>query len=98
MIGDLFTVNLDNVIRAAMAEVMKDLTPNDAVEVTARLHENGTDALILVTGTSGDAREIVVTESTIIDCLNEEDLRTAAQALVNQLAAEVRRFVNDALG
>ena len=98
MIGELFTINRDNVVRAAIAEVTKDLMPSDPVEVTALPHENNVDALILVTGSDGDAFEIVVRESTIADCLQDEDIRAAAQGLVDQLAAEIRQLVDEVLG
>lgn len=100
MIGELFTINLDNVIRAAMADVMKELKWDAPVEITARRHDNGTDALILVTGTDSDsdALEIVVRESTIAECLQGEEIRDAAQDLVDQLAAEIRQFVDEVLG
>lgn len=98
MIGELFTINRDNIVRAAIAEVTKDLTSDAQVEVTARLYENGIDALILVTGTDGDAYEIVVKESTISDCLQDDDSRAVAQDLVDQLAAEIRRAIDEVLG
>lgn len=100
MIGELFTINLDNVVRAAMADVMKDVKSDAPVEITARRHDNGADALILITGTStdSDAYEIVVVESTIAECLQDEDIRDAAQDLVDQLAAEIRRSVDEVLG
>lgn len=98
MIGELFTINRDNIVRAAMAEVTKDLTPSDPVEVAALPHENNVDALILVTGSDGDAFEIVVRESTIADCRPDEDVRAAAQDLVDQLAAEIRQLVDEVLG
>ena len=98
MIGPLFTINRDNIVRTAIAEVTKDLTSDAPVEVTARPHENGIDALILVSGTEGDAYEIVVRESTIVDCLQNEDSRAVAQDLVQQLAAEIRHFVDEVLG
>ncbi len=98
MIGPLFTINRNNIVRAAIAEVTKDLTSDTSVEVTARPHENGIDALILVNGTEGGAYEIVVRESTIADCLQDENSRAVAQDLVNQLAAEIRQFVDTVLG
>lgn len=98
MIGELFTINRDNIVRAAIAEVTKDLKWDAPVEVTARSHENGVDALILVTGRGSDAFEIVVRESTIADCLQAEDITAAAQDLVDQLAAEIRHFVDKVLG
>lgn len=98
MIGELFTINRDNIVRAAIAEVTKDLTSDAPVEVTARSHENGIDALIVVSGTEGDASEIVVRESTIADCLQDEDSRAAVQQLMQQLAAEIRQFVDEVLG
>lgn len=97
MIGPLFTINRDNIVRAAIAEVAKDLTPEDPVEITARAHENGIDAWILVTSSDGDAYELVVKESTIADCLQDEDRKAVAQDLVDQLAAEIRRFVDEIL-
>lgn len=84
MIGQLFTVNLSNVVRAAMAEVMKDLAPDAPVEIVARQHHNGIDALILVAG-----REIIFRESTIIECLKEDDATAAAQDLVGRLATRI---------
>ena len=100
MIGELFTINLDNVVRAAMADVMKDVKWDAPVAITARPHDTGIDALILVTGTgpASDAYEIVVRESMIADCLRDEDIRVAAQDLVGQLAAEIRGFVDEVLG
>jgi hypothetical protein len=98
MIGPLFTINRDNVVRAAIAEVTKELTSDAPVEVTARSHENGIDALIAVSGTDGEAYEIVIRESTIADCLQGKDSRAVAQQLVNQLAAEIRQFVDEVLG
>lgn len=98
MIGELFTINRDNIVRAAITEVTKDLTPRDPVEVSARPHENGVDALIQVAGSDGDAFEIVVRESTIADCLQDEDIKAAAQDLVDRLAAEIRQLVDEVLG
>ena len=98
MIGELFTINRDNIVRAAIAEVTKELTSEAPVEVTARSHENKIDALIVVAGPDGEAYEIVVRESTIADCLQEEDSRAVAQDLVDQLAAEIRQFVDEVLG
>lgn len=97
MLGPLFTINRDNVVRAAMAEVMKDLTLDDPVELTARPHENGIDALILVTGSDGSSHELIVRESTIAECLRKEDFRVAAQQLVDQLVAEIKLAVDKAL-
>ncbi|MDN3445797.1 hypothetical protein [Microbacterium sp. APC 3901] len=97
MIGELFTINRDNIVRAAIAEVTKDLASDAPVEATARPHENGIDASILVTSSDGDAYEIVVRESTIADCLQDEDSRAVAQDLVDQLAAEIRHFVDEVL-
>lgn len=98
MIGPLFTINQDNVVRAAIAEVTKDLPWDDPVEVTARPHENGIDALILVAGSNGQGREIVFRESTIADCLQQVDIRVAAKDLIDQLAGEVRRSVDQVTG
>jgi len=98
MIGELFTINRDNIVRAAIAEVTNELAWDAPVEVTARSHENKVDALIAVSGTGGEAYEIVVRESTITDCLQGEDSRAVAQQLVNQLAAEIRQFVDEVLG
>lgn len=98
MIGPLFTINRDNIVRTAIAKVTKDLTSDAPVEVTARPHENGIDALILVTSSDGDAYEIVVRESTIAGCLQDADSRGVAQDLVDQLAAEIRHFVDEVLG
>ena len=97
MIGPLFAINLDNVVRAAIAEVMKDLKWDAPVEITARTQEHGIAALIPVAGTSGDAHEMVVRESSIADCLSSEDDRAAAQDLVSQLATEIRRLVDATL-
>ncbi|WP_200331183.1 hypothetical protein [Leucobacter sp. L43] len=44
----------------------------------------GIDALILVTGAGGEAFEIVVRESPIVDCLLDANKRTAAQDLTGQ--------------
>jgi hypothetical protein len=98
MIGPLFTINRDNVARAAIADVTKGLSPDDPVEVTARPHENGIDALILVAGSNGHGREIVFRESAIADCLQQVDVRVAAQDLIDQLAGEVRRSVDQLAG
>lgn len=101
MIGLLFTINRDNIVRAAIAEVTNELAWDAPVEVTARSHENGIDALIVVVGTDGtddEAYEIVVRESTIADCLQGDDSRAVAQQLINQLAAEIRQFVDEVLG
>lgn len=93
MIGQLFSVNLSNVVRAAMAEVMRDLASDAPVEITARQHDNGIDALILVAG-----HEIVVRESTIVECLKADDVRAAVQDLVGRLATKIWHFVDEALG
>lgn len=98
MISELFTVNRDNVVRAAIADVTKDLSPDDPVEVTGRPHENGIDALILVAGGNGQGREIVFRESAIADCLQQVDIRVAAQDLIEQLAGELRHSVDEVLG
>lgn len=98
MIGELFTINKDNIVRAAIAVVTKDLLPSDPVEVAARPHEKDVDALILVTGSEGKTFKIAVHESTIADCLQEEDTRASAQELVDQLATEIRHFVDEVLG
>lgn len=98
MIGEMFTINRDNIVRAAIAEVTNELTSDAPVEVTARSHENGIDALIAVNGTESDVYEIVVRESAIADCLQNEDGRAAAQDLVDQLAAEIRQCVDEVLG
>lgn len=42
------------------------------MEIAARQHDNGIDALILVAG-----HEIVVRESTIIECLKADDVRAS---------------------
>ncbi|QGH69578.1 hypothetical protein [Pseudactinotalea sp. HY158] len=98
MIGPLFTINRDNVVRAAIAEVAKDLLPDTPVEVAARPHENGVGALILVADSNGEGHEIVFRESSIADCLQQADTRAAAQDLIDQFAGEVRRSVDEALG
>lgn len=98
MIGELFTINRDNIVRAAITEVTKDLAWDAPVEVTARLHDNEVDALILVAGSDGHGLEIVVKESTISDWLQDDDSRAVAQDLVDQLAAEIRRAVDEVLG
>lgn len=98
MIGPTFTINRDNVVRAAIADVTKDHSPDSPVEVAARPHENGIDALILIASGSGRDHAIVLQERAIADCLQQHDIRVAAQDLIDQLAGEIRRAVNEALG
>lgn len=98
MIGTLFTINRDNIVRAGIAEVTKDLSPDAPLEVTAHPHVNGIDALILVDDGNGQKHEIEFKESAVADCLKQAQIRDAAQDLIDQLAGEIRLAVVEILG
>lgn len=97
MIGTLFTINRDNIVRAGISEVTKDLSPDAPLEVTAHPHANGIDALILVDRGKGRIHEIVFKESAVADCLQQAEIRDAAQELIEKLAGEIRLAVVEIL-
>lgn len=102
MISQFFMMSLSNFIQAAMNDVLRHVPADAPVKVTFGSHAPAGQAgeregYIKVTSPSGFEREILVDDNAVAACNQAEDGRAASQELVDQLAAELRSAVSDAL-